>query len=1241
MPFGLKNAPATMQRGLQWIIHPYNCDTVSNSRLTSAAKNLKQKASGNAGKVWRRLASLYLDDICVHGELKSHIDDLAKILKRLRGNNVSLKMVKCEFGVTKGKFLGHIVKAKQGVMADESKVHALVGLSRPSSVSALRTLLGASSYLRRFIPDYSDLTRPLRVVQNQFPSKHSVIPDSAWTAECDRAFKGLKAALVSAPVLKFPDFSRSFIVCADASDYQLGAVLCQCDADGTERPIAYASRTLDHTEQKYGITDKEGAALLFAVRTWRPYLTSTKVLAVTDHSSLCQLLTKPQLRSRRQERYALDLMELDLTIVHRAGSANELPDALSRAKIEHDPVKLHRELNALLTQQAARLQDLKLAPGTELHKWQTVLANRGRLQSEDSVHTLDSLGRKWCDEAKLRCLIRGAKLAEDEACTTVRDKLYHMDRESLAETVDQMAGEYSRASEMYAFVSALVIAATTRSKSRPARKASPKEHSPPPAEQLLAPKLAADSRGKRQRPAQLFSTVSSKESPARQRQGRRLFSSIREEMQQLQQLVQDTPITEPVVRELQEQRPVITKQRIHAAQRGDAQVQSIIRALRNTTTDADSKYLHRWAARNYEVDEEGVLVKIHTLPLGKSKRVLVIPDSLTELAIFSCHEGYDHGHHGFVRTFQTAFDKYYWVGMYAQIKQAVKECQVCQMHARAPAASAIAGHIRASRPGEAWVIDVLHMLPSSQGHTAVLVAVDVYSRFALLAPMYSIDSEEATELATLLVVNGTGGVPKWILTDNGPEFKGEFLQMCEHHGIELKRSAPEHSQSHGIVERLVATTELTLAHFIDDDMDGWHKVLGAAQSAHNSAPHPALSTGLTTAFTPAEVYLGRKLLSKLDYDLQVDELPQPQELRQYMEEVQQFIPGIRKFVQESQDRYYKRMDLTARNRRRSSRKLKVGALVKLFKKPKAKKHAKLWRTWQGPYRVLKVYHGGATADIKHVASDEVICNQNVEFIDTYFAKEGTAVPEEEVQQPSYKGKAYEVERIVGDDGTHGMDKRYKVKWKGEWENTWEPEDNLNCPKLVEQYLRRKARQVPEVVAAVSSKSTGASCKGKPWSLTLAMDLAVADPASLTAEICRQAGIPESSIAAQFAFVPCETYSVADYCNSLRGFFYRDHSDPQRPPRPDPGPKRDKAMQHDTLVDNVLSAWLSDMDAGAKYRFFMENPRGMLQFRPFVVAKAAVLGMVRSLVCHSVTVLINIPSKSLHISGLTLPGSRMV
>ena len=55
----------------------------------------------------------------------------------------------------------------------------------------------------------------------------------------------------------------------------------------------------------------------------------------------------------------------------------------------------------------------------------------------------------------------------------------------------------------------------------------------------------------------------------------------------------------------------------------------------------------------------------------------------------------------------------------------------------------------------------------------------------------------------------------------------------------------------------------------------------------------------------------------------------------------------------------------------------MGSLVKLYKKPRAKKHAKLWRTWQGPYRVLTVSEDGANVDIVHVASDEVLKSQNI------------------------------------------------------------------------------------------------------------------------------------------------------------------------------------------------------------------------------------------------------------------------
>ena len=68
------------------------------------------------------------------------------------------------------------------------------------------------------------------------------------------------------------------------------------------------------------------------------------------------------------------------------------------------------------------------------------------------------------------------------------------------------------------------------------------------------------------------------------------------------------------------------------------------------------------------------------------------------------------------------------------------------------------------------------MLPSADGHTAVLVAVDVLSRYAILAPMFSIDSEETAALATLLIINGTGGSRSGSSQIMGQSLRASFSQ---------------------------------------------------------------------------------------------------------------------------------------------------------------------------------------------------------------------------------------------------------------------------------------------------------------------------------------------------------------------------------------------------------------------------------------------------------------------------------
>ena len=115
----------------------------------------------------------------------------------------------------------------------------------------------------------------------------------------------------------------------------IGACLAQYDDEGIERPVMYLSRDLTKAEKDYHITDKEGLAATWGIRRWRHLLHGAPVVLITDHSALCALTNKRKLLQARQRRYAMDLMEFDLTIVHRAGKLLHLPDMISR--LGHKP----------------------------------------------------------------------------------------------------------------------------------------------------------------------------------------------------------------------------------------------------------------------------------------------------------------------------------------------------------------------------------------------------------------------------------------------------------------------------------------------------------------------------------------------------------------------------------------------------------------------------------------------------------------------------------------------------------------------------------------------------------------------------------------------------------------------------------------------------------------------------------------------------------------------------------------
>ena len=150
-----------------------------------------------------------------------------------------------------------------------------------------------------------------------------------WTPEHQKMFEKIKRDLISAPVLIRPDFTKPFPLYCDASDFAIGAVLTQ-EVEGEQHPIIFINRLLTSAERKYTTTEKECKAVLCAVERLRPYLEGSPFTVFTDHSSLLWL-AKINNPSGRLARWAMSLSAYDITIVHRAGSQNQVPDALSRA----------------------------------------------------------------------------------------------------------------------------------------------------------------------------------------------------------------------------------------------------------------------------------------------------------------------------------------------------------------------------------------------------------------------------------------------------------------------------------------------------------------------------------------------------------------------------------------------------------------------------------------------------------------------------------------------------------------------------------------------------------------------------------------------------------------------------------------------------------------------------------------------------------------------------------------------
>ncbi|KAL4363810.1 hypothetical protein GQ457_04G020750 [Hibiscus cannabinus] len=236
MPFGLCNAPATFQRCMTAIFYDLNEDCLD----------------------------IFMDDFSTFGDnFDNCLSNLEKVLKRCKETNLVLNWEKCHFMVDEGIVLGHKISSK-GMEVDKAKFEVISKLPPPTTVKGIRSFLGHAGFYRRFIEDFSKITKPLCSLLEQGRQ-------FKFNEECTKAFNLLKQKLVTAPIVEPPYWKLPFELMCDASDYAVGAVLAQRKGK-IFHPIYYANKTLNDAQVNYTTTEKEMQAVVFAFDKFRSYL---------------------------------------------------------------------------------------------------------------------------------------------------------------------------------------------------------------------------------------------------------------------------------------------------------------------------------------------------------------------------------------------------------------------------------------------------------------------------------------------------------------------------------------------------------------------------------------------------------------------------------------------------------------------------------------------------------------------------------------------------------------------------------------------------------------------------------------------------------------------------------------------------------------------------------------------------------------------------------------------------------
>ena len=163
-------------------------------------------------------------------------------------------------------------------------MRAIQTLSVPRSKRDIQSFLGKINFVRRFIPNFAELEKHI----TSMLKKGSEIK---WNEEARRSFESIKRAIMEAPTLINPYYSKEFHIFLFASDDTLAAVPLYKNDEGSKHPMAFFSKALRDAELRYDIIEEQAYAVIKSLKDFKIYILNSKVIAYVPSALVKNALT--------------------------------------------------------------------------------------------------------------------------------------------------------------------------------------------------------------------------------------------------------------------------------------------------------------------------------------------------------------------------------------------------------------------------------------------------------------------------------------------------------------------------------------------------------------------------------------------------------------------------------------------------------------------------------------------------------------------------------------------------------------------------------------------------------------------------------------------------------------------------------------------------------------------------------------------------------------------------------------